>query len=222
MAMRIDKRMTDMLPKGVISMLLQLPTLKDIRKQFLADFGIPDSVIEYVGLTAKFDARDTLRALEGSRHRAAAAGLLRRQAVGLLGAQPRPGPVQGPLVRGRRQRQDRGHHRRVERHRPRGRAEDRRAPAASRSSSPATRRSSRRPRPRSSARGGTAYTYSCDIADPESVDEVLRAGLRRPRGDRHARQQRGPLDPALRARCPTTASTTTSARSSSTTSARSG
>jgi NAD(P)-dependent dehydrogenase (short-subunit alcohol dehydrogenase family) len=66
MAMRLDKRMTDMLPKGVISMLLQLPTLKDIRKQFLADFGIPDSVIEYIGLTAKFDARDTLRALEDS------------------------------------------------------------------------------------------------------------------------------------------------------------
>jgi NAD(P)-dependent dehydrogenase (short-subunit alcohol dehydrogenase family) len=66
MAMRLDKRMTDMLPKGVISMVMQLPTLKDIRKQFLADFGIPDSVIEYVGLTAKFDARDTLRALEDS------------------------------------------------------------------------------------------------------------------------------------------------------------
>ena len=66
MVMRIDKRMTDMLPKGVISMVMQLPTLKDIRRQFLADFGIPDSVIEYVGLTAKFDARDTLRALEDS------------------------------------------------------------------------------------------------------------------------------------------------------------
>src|SRR5919199_306740 len=66
MAIRLDKRMTDMLPKGVLSMVMQLPTLKDIRRQFLADFGIPDSVIEYVGLTAKFDARDTLRALEGS------------------------------------------------------------------------------------------------------------------------------------------------------------
>ncbi len=66
MAMRVDKQITDMLPKGVIRMLMQLPTLKDIRKQFLADFGIPDSVIEYMGLTATFDARDTQRALEGS------------------------------------------------------------------------------------------------------------------------------------------------------------
>ena len=66
MAMRIDKQITDMLPKGVISMLLQLPTLKDIRKQFLADFGIPPSVIEYIGLTASFDARDTQRELAGT------------------------------------------------------------------------------------------------------------------------------------------------------------
>jgi NAD(P)-dependent dehydrogenase (short-subunit alcohol dehydrogenase family) len=66
MVMRIDKQITDMLPKGVIRMLMQLPTLKDIRKQFLADFGIPPSVIEYIGLTATFDARDTQRALDGS------------------------------------------------------------------------------------------------------------------------------------------------------------
>jgi NAD(P)-dependent dehydrogenase (short-subunit alcohol dehydrogenase family) len=66
MAIRVDKRMTDMLPKGVLSMVMQLPTLKDIRRGFLSDFGIPDSVLEHIGLTAKFDARDTLRALEGS------------------------------------------------------------------------------------------------------------------------------------------------------------
>ena len=58
-------------------------------------------------------------------HRAAGAGLLRLQALGLLGAQPRPGPVQGPLVRGRRQRAHGGHHGRLERHRPRRGAEDR-------------------------------------------------------------------------------------------------
>ncbi|MFL5857859.1 MAG: SDR family oxidoreductase, partial [Solirubrobacteraceae bacterium] len=66
MAIRIDKRLTDMLPKGVLSMVMQLPTLKDIRRQFLADLGIPDTVLQYMALTAKFDARDTLRALEDS------------------------------------------------------------------------------------------------------------------------------------------------------------
>ena len=66
MAMRVDKKITDMLPTGVIGMAMKLPQLKQIRKTVLADIGIPDSVIEYVGLTATFDARDTARALNGS------------------------------------------------------------------------------------------------------------------------------------------------------------
>ena len=66
MAIRIDKRMTDILPKGILSMVMQVPTLKDIRRSFLADLGIPDSVLEHIGLTARFDARDTLRELENS------------------------------------------------------------------------------------------------------------------------------------------------------------
>ena len=66
MAMRVDKQLTNMLPKGVLSMAMQIPTLKDIRRQFLADLGIPSSVMEYVALTATFDARDTMRALDGS------------------------------------------------------------------------------------------------------------------------------------------------------------
>ena len=66
MVMRIDKRMTDMLPKGVLSYAMKLPALKDIRRSLLADLGVPESVIDYMGLTATFDARDTKRALEGS------------------------------------------------------------------------------------------------------------------------------------------------------------
>ncbi len=66
MAMRIDKKITDMLPTGVIGYAMKLPALKEIRKSMLADFGIPDSVIEYVGLTATFDTRDTQRALAGT------------------------------------------------------------------------------------------------------------------------------------------------------------
>jgi NAD(P)-dependent dehydrogenase (short-subunit alcohol dehydrogenase family) len=45
---------------------MQIPTLKDIRRQYLGSLGIPESVLEFAGFTAKFDARDTLRALEGS------------------------------------------------------------------------------------------------------------------------------------------------------------
>ena len=64
--LRIDKRLLDVLPKGVLSMAMQLPALKELRKALLADFGIPDDVLSYVGLTAQFDTRDTERALRGS------------------------------------------------------------------------------------------------------------------------------------------------------------
>jgi NAD(P)-dependent dehydrogenase (short-subunit alcohol dehydrogenase family) len=66
LAMRIDSRLIQALPKGTLSMLMKLPALKDVRKTVLADFGIPEEVVDFVGLTAQFDTRDTERALEGS------------------------------------------------------------------------------------------------------------------------------------------------------------
>ena len=66
LAMRVDKKLTAMLPKGTISMLMQLPALKGVRKTFLADFGIPEEVLDYIGLTASFDTRDAEQALKGS------------------------------------------------------------------------------------------------------------------------------------------------------------
>src|SRR6202022_1197929 len=66
LAMRIDKRLVAALPKGTISMLMKLPAARDVRRTVLEDFGIPDEVVEYIGLTAQFDTRDTERALEGS------------------------------------------------------------------------------------------------------------------------------------------------------------
>jgi NAD(P)-dependent dehydrogenase (short-subunit alcohol dehydrogenase family) len=66
MAIRIDKRLTDALPKGVGSLLLQLPALKGVRAQILADLGIPEEILGHVGFTAQFDTRDTERALRGS------------------------------------------------------------------------------------------------------------------------------------------------------------
>jgi NAD(P)-dependent dehydrogenase (short-subunit alcohol dehydrogenase family) len=63
LAIRIDKRLTDALPKGVGSLLMQLPALKGVRRTILADFGIPEEIIAHVGFTAQFDTRDTERAL---------------------------------------------------------------------------------------------------------------------------------------------------------------
>jgi NAD(P)-dependent dehydrogenase (short-subunit alcohol dehydrogenase family) len=66
MAMRIDKRLLDALPKGTLSMVMKLPALKGVRDSILADFGIPPEVVEHVGFTCQFDTRDTERALADS------------------------------------------------------------------------------------------------------------------------------------------------------------
>jgi NAD(P)-dependent dehydrogenase (short-subunit alcohol dehydrogenase family) len=47
-------------------MLMKLPQLKDVRRSILADYGIPDEILEHAGFTAQFDTRDTERALEGT------------------------------------------------------------------------------------------------------------------------------------------------------------
>ena len=123
--MRVDKKLTDMLPKGVLSYAMQIPALKGVRKSALADLGIPDEILQDVAFTAKFDARDTQRALAGTGIEPPPLDSYAYKPW-TTGSATRPGPVQGPLVRGRGQRPHRGHHRRLERHRPRRGAEDRR------------------------------------------------------------------------------------------------
>ncbi len=63
LSMRIDTKLLQALPKGTIGMLMQLPAARGVRKAILADFGIPDEVLGYVGLRPEFDTRDTERAL---------------------------------------------------------------------------------------------------------------------------------------------------------------
>jgi NAD(P)-dependent dehydrogenase (short-subunit alcohol dehydrogenase family) len=64
--MRVDRQLTQMLPKGVLSYVMKIPTLREVRRTFLDDLGIPEEVLDYIALTAVFDARDTQRALAGS------------------------------------------------------------------------------------------------------------------------------------------------------------
>jgi thioester reductase-like protein len=66
LALRIDKRLTDALPKGTMSMLMKLPQVRDVRRTMLADLGIPEQVVEHMALKPQFDTRDTERALAGS------------------------------------------------------------------------------------------------------------------------------------------------------------
>ncbi len=66
LSMRIDSKLLQALPKGTFSMLMQLPAAKGVRRAILSDVGIPEEVLSHVGLTAEFDTRDAERALEGS------------------------------------------------------------------------------------------------------------------------------------------------------------
>ena len=93
--------MLDVVPKQVRNGVQMLPPVKRITDTVLADLGIPRSVLVYINYPTSFDSTNTQKALEGTGHLGAAAGELRRPALGLLGAQPRPRPVQGPLAVGR-------------------------------------------------------------------------------------------------------------------------
>jgi short-subunit dehydrogenase/thioester reductase-like protein len=66
LSMRIDTRLLNALPKGTLSMLMQLPAARGVRKAILADLGIPEEVLGYIGLTAEYDTRDAERALQRS------------------------------------------------------------------------------------------------------------------------------------------------------------
>ena len=166
MAMRVDKRMTDMLPKGVALVRDEAAgAARTSGARCSPTSGIPDAVLEHMALVAALRRpRRPARAARAPASRCRRSRRYAGEAVGLLGAQPRPRPVQGPLVRGRRQRQDGRDHRRVERHRPRGGAEDRRAPAGSRCSSRA--RAEKLEEVRDGDRGAPAaraYAYTADL-----------------------------------------------------------
>jgi thioester reductase-like protein len=66
LALRIDKRLTDALPKGPVAMLMQLPQLRELRRTVLAELGIPEAIIQHMSLKTTFDTREAERALEGS------------------------------------------------------------------------------------------------------------------------------------------------------------
>ena len=92
-AMRIDSRMFEFVPKQVRTGLTMLPPVKRISDAVLADLGIPRSVLVYINYPTRLRLAQDPGGARGDRHLSAAARL-RGQALGLLGAQPRPRPVQ--------------------------------------------------------------------------------------------------------------------------------
>ncbi|MEA2439879.1 MAG: hypothetical protein QOH76_1303 [Thermoleophilaceae bacterium] len=65
-AMRVDKNLTEVVPKPVRAGLMAIPTIKNVRDGLLDDLGIPPDVMEHRDFDADFDARDAQRALRGT------------------------------------------------------------------------------------------------------------------------------------------------------------
>jgi NAD(P)-dependent dehydrogenase (short-subunit alcohol dehydrogenase family) len=66
LALRVDRRLTDALPTGVLSALGSLPPLRRVRRGVLGELGIPEEVLAHLGFSARFETHDTERALAGS------------------------------------------------------------------------------------------------------------------------------------------------------------
>jgi NAD(P)-dependent dehydrogenase (short-subunit alcohol dehydrogenase family) len=65
-AMRVDANLTNIVPPQVAKGIMQIPTVRGVRDQILADLDIPPGVLENREFDADFDARDTQRALTGT------------------------------------------------------------------------------------------------------------------------------------------------------------
>lgn len=66
MAARIDSRMFAFIPGSILSMLKNLPPVKRIVNTLLADYHIPQDSLQFINMPTRFDDRDTQKALKGS------------------------------------------------------------------------------------------------------------------------------------------------------------
>ncbi|HEY2180413.1 MAG TPA: SDR family oxidoreductase [Solirubrobacteraceae bacterium] len=65
-AVSIDKRLTDPLPKWPLALALDLPPWRQLRRLALRELGIPEEVLAHMELVPRFDAREAGRALAGT------------------------------------------------------------------------------------------------------------------------------------------------------------
>lgn len=65
-AMRIDARMFGFVPPMITGGLAKLPPVQRIRRQFLNDFQIPEAAVGFINYPTKFDSRETQKELQGS------------------------------------------------------------------------------------------------------------------------------------------------------------
>lgn len=69
MTMRLDARMFGFIPDSVRAAIGSLPPVRRVANVLLRDLGIPASVMKFINYPTRFDARETERALKGSKIR---------------------------------------------------------------------------------------------------------------------------------------------------------
>ena len=65
-AVSVDKRLTDPLPRWPLTLALGLPPLRQLRKLALRELGIPEQVLAHMELVPRFDTSETRAALAGT------------------------------------------------------------------------------------------------------------------------------------------------------------
>jgi short-subunit dehydrogenase len=65
-AMRLDRKVLNVVPKQGRKMLAELPPVRRITDQLLGDMGIPRETLSYIDFPTDFDSRDAQAALEGT------------------------------------------------------------------------------------------------------------------------------------------------------------
>jgi thioester reductase-like protein len=66
MTARLDPKMKGMIPKPARQLMRNVPAIRRIRRNVLADLGIPESALDSGDFRATFDSRETQAALEGT------------------------------------------------------------------------------------------------------------------------------------------------------------
>ena len=101
MTMRVNARMFGFIPAPILYGIGALSPVKRMVRAVLKDLGIPKDVFDFINWPTRYDNREAAKALKGSGIDVPPLDRLCGKAVGLLGAQPRPGPVHRPQPAGR-------------------------------------------------------------------------------------------------------------------------
>lgn len=67
MAMRVNAALFGFIPQSVVKGVSSLPPIRRIKNAVMKDLGIPDDVLGFINYPVRFDCRDTMKALDGTK-----------------------------------------------------------------------------------------------------------------------------------------------------------